>query len=85
MKGVSQLRLLSTTSSSCVSTMRSPLLISIEGNIGAGKSTIINYLKKYHNEFNYVEEPLNVWSSIKNDDGKNLLETYYSGNTDIHV
>lgn len=55
-----------------------PFLVSIEGNIGAGKSTLINHLKTNHLNCNYIEEPLAIWSTIKNDDGRNLLETYYS-------
>ena len=91
---------------SSFSCMKTPFLISIEGNIGTGisyfepyiiqyyhvlymhslyhmfrvgKSTIMKYLKLKHPQFNYIDEPLNVWSSIQNNDGKNLLETYYSG------
>ena len=57
-------------------------LVSIEGNIGAGKSTYMKQLReKYSNrpEIHFIDEPLAMWSSIKNDDGLNLLETYYSG------
>lgn len=29
--------------------------------------------------FVFVDEPLALWNSLCNDDGRNLLETYYSG------
>ena len=51
-----------------LSTFR-PILISIEGNIGSGKSTLIEALKLQEPSWNYVEEPVGIWSSIKNDDG----------------
>lgn len=54
------------------------ILISIEGNIGAGKSTILNKLKKKHPHWNYIDEPLDTWTSLKNDDGTNLLECFYA-------
>lgn len=53
------------------------MLISIEGNIGSGKSTIINYLKTLDsNNIIFVDEPVNEWLNIKSD-GKNALELFY--------
>ena len=61
------------------------MIFSIEGNIGSGKSTFCKYLKeyfsKYYNEaWNskviFVDEPVDVWESIKDTDG-NLLEHFY--------
>uniref|UniRef100_A0A6C0JEI3 Deoxynucleoside kinase domain-containing protein n=1 Tax=viral metagenome TaxID=1070528 RepID=A0A6C0JEI3_9ZZZZ len=60
-------------------------IFSIEGNIGSGKSTIINILKnKLKNIKNikntsviYLPEPVEVWESIKDSDGKNAIEKYY--------
>ena len=52
-----------------LSTFR-PTLISIEGNIGAGKSTLIESLKLQHPTWNFVDEPVGLWSSLKNDAGK---------------
>ena len=60
-------------------------IFSIEGNIGSGKSTIINMLKnKLKNIKNikntsviYLPEPVEVWESIKDSDGKNAIEKYY--------
>jgi deoxyadenosine/deoxycytidine kinase len=55
-----------------------PLLVSIEGNIGSGKSTLMNYLRTSHGDYNYVEEPLATWNTIKDEKDRNLLEVYYS-------
>ncbi len=53
------------------------MLISIEGNIGSGKSTIINYLKNLNNDnIVFVDEPVNEWLNIKSN-GKNALELFY--------
>lgn len=53
-------------------------IVSIEGNIGSGKSTIMNHLKIQNNRnFVFVDEPVNEWLSIKNKDNKNALELFY--------
>jgi len=52
-------------------------LISIEGNIGSGKSTILKQLKKYSDDFVYVDEPVSQWESIKDSNDKNILELFY--------
>jgi pantothenate kinase len=51
-----------------MSTFR-PILISIEGNIGAGKSTFMESLRKLHPQWNFIDEPVGIWSKIKNDGG----------------
>ena len=53
------------------------LLLSLEGNIGAGKSTIIQKLKEYLPNVRLIEEPVGVWTSLKNNEGENLLELFY--------
>lgn len=54
------------------------LIISIDGNIGCGKSTIIENLKKLYlnNNIIFLEEPLDEWNKIK-DNTKTILEKYY--------
>lgn len=55
------------------------LMISIDGNIGGGKSTIINNLKKQFindDHIIFLEEPVNEWIKIK-DNEKNILEKFY--------
>ena len=53
------------------------MIVSIEGNIGSGKSTIINYLKNVNNNnIVFVDEPVDEWLNIKSN-GKNALELFY--------
>ena len=54
-------------------------IFSIEGNIGSGKSSLIDFLKNTEPEFNfyYLEEPVNVWNEIKDSTGVTILEKYY--------
>ncbi|KAF7265807.1 deoxynucleoside kinase-like isoform X2 [Rhynchophorus ferrugineus] len=54
-----------------------PFRVSIEGNIGAGKSTLIKYFQGMDGLETYAE-PLEWWRNV---DGHNLLELMY---TDIH-
>lgn len=49
----------------------------IEGNIGSGKSTLLQYLENKDN-VEVIPEPVDVWVSIKNSDGKNLLHHFYN-------
>ncbi|KAL3272675.1 hypothetical protein HHI36_014139 [Cryptolaemus montrouzieri] len=50
-----------------------PLRISIEGNIGAGKSTCIQYFSKLENVEAYAE-PIEAWRNV---DGENLFELHF--------
>lgn len=54
------------------------LIISIDGNIGCGKSTILNNLKQVFVNDNviFLEEPLHEWNKIT-DENKTILEKYY--------
>lgn len=56
------------------------MLISIEGNIGTGKTTLINILKnKFTNKDSviFVEEPLQQWLDLVDNDGSNILGKFY--------
>lgn len=55
-----------------------PVLISVEGNIGAGKTTILNKLKKAHPEWIFIDEPVEIWTKLKTDKGDSLLEIFYN-------
>jgi deoxyadenosine/deoxycytidine kinase len=55
----------------------SPLLISIEGNIGAGKSTLIDAVRTGGNNWSIIEEPVGVWETVKNEKNETLLEVFY--------
>jgi len=54
-----------------------PIIISIDGNIGAGKSTILKRLKEEHPEFYYIDEPVNLWTSLEDENNESLLKLYY--------
>ena len=56
-------------------------IVSIEGNIGSGKSTLMEKLKnKYSNNQHviFLKEPIDEWENIKDADGVNILEKFYS-------
>lgn len=54
-------------------------IISLEGNIGAGKSSFLSILKeKLKDKVEFVDEPVQEWIEMKNNEGKNLLEVFYS-------
>jgi len=54
------------------------MIISVEGNIGSGKSTILKILRKKYNDNNiiFVDEPVAEWNQIKDGD-KTILELFY--------
>lgn len=64
------------------------LILSIEGNIGTGKSTIIENLKKYNTDkkIYFVPEPIDIWETIvdspidSGQSGKTILELFYTNN-----
>ena len=55
-------------------------IVSIEGNIGSGKSTLMKYLKEHFKNNNHViflKEPVDEWEKIKDNNGKTILEKFY--------
>ena len=61
------------------------MIISLEGNIGSGKSTFYNYIKDHFSRYyncpegkciHFIEEPVDDWKDIKDKDG-NLIEHFY--------
>ena len=57
-----------------------PKVISIEGNIGAGKTTILEQLLlRAANDPSivFLREPVDNWSSIQSADGENILTKFY--------
>ena len=58
------------------------LLFTIEGNIGVGKTTLINTLRNIieikDRKVIFLEEPVSIWESIKDDNGKNIIENFYA-------
>jgi deoxyadenosine/deoxycytidine kinase len=54
-----------------------PIIISLDGNIGAGKSTFLAEIRKRLHDIHVVDEPVGQWTALKNAEGKNLLELFY--------
>ncbi len=52
-------------------------VIAIEGNIGVGKSTFTQILKKNFENSTIVSEPVDMWLNIKNSNGDNILGMFY--------
>lgn len=55
-------------------------IVSIEGNIGSGKSTLMLQLKKYfekNSKVIFLREPVDEWGKIKDENGITILEKFY--------
>ena len=55
-------------------------IVSIEGNIGSGKSTILQWVAHHFRDNSsivFVDEPINDWNTIKDEDGTTLFEKFY--------
>ena len=61
--------------------MNSNTIVTIEGNIGCGKSTILNCIQEYNSNANVpiilVKEPVDEWENIKDNTGKSILQLFY--------
>jgi len=62
-----------------------PKVVSIEGNIAAGKSTFVKLLESEDDAWTVTPEPVDLWQNVKEDkenpqhqSGGNLLEMFYS-------
>jgi len=61
-------------------------ILSFEGNIGSGKSSLVEAFKDYYsNKQNckglnicFLQEPIDIWNTIKNKNGKTMIECYYA-------
>ena len=53
-------------------------MISIEGNIGSGKSTLIDKLKQQLNDISFIDEPVSEWKQIKDKKGDDILSKFYN-------
>lgn len=61
--------------------MSYPLIISIDGNIGSGKSRLLSNLKKYYKNnlrVHFLPEPIDIWNTITDESGNTILSRYYS-------
>jgi deoxyadenosine/deoxycytidine kinase len=53
-------------------------IISIEGNIGSGKSTLLKRLADTNQDVVTLQEPVDMWNSIRDENGKTIIELYYA-------
>ena len=59
-------------------------IVSIEGNIGSGKSTFLEQLKIFYNtqhtnyNLDFIQEPVDEWNLIKDSSGESILEKFYA-------
>jgi deoxyadenosine/deoxycytidine kinase len=59
--------------------MSTPIVISIDGNIGSSKSTFLEFLRtNCPEEYVFVDEPLNKWDQIQDANGQTILQKFYS-------
>ena len=57
------------------------ILVTVQGNIGSGKSTLVERLRKRfegNNSVCFLQEPLDIWNTITDKDGTPMLSLYYS-------
>lgn len=55
------------------------IIISIEGNIGVGKSTFIEkVLVNNFDDCEKVSEPVEIWKTLTDENDKNILELFYN-------
>ena len=52
--------------------------IIIEGNIGSGKTTFVNYISKNFNDATVNYEPVEKWQSYQDEQDINLLNNFYN-------
>ena len=61
-------------------------IFSVEGNIGSGKSTLVEYLKEHLKNVGdykicYLQEPVDIWNTVTDKNGINILDKYYNNQT----
>merc|ERR1711915_749581 len=54
-----------------------PFTISVEGNVGSGKSTVLNFFKQYP-DISVYPEPVSLWTNLN---GSNYLDLVYKNQT----
>ena len=62
-------------SPSSIEKIKSKKIYALEGNIGAGKSTIMKIISNQFHDVEFVEEPVKQWQNLN---GCNLLNSFYS-------
>ena len=60
---------------SAIEKIKTKRIYALEGNIGAGKTTIMKIISSHFNDVEFVEEPVAQWQNLG---GANLLDAFYS-------
>ena len=60
---------------SLIEKIKTKKIYALEGNIGAGKTTIMKIIGQYFTSVEFVEEPVSQWQNLG---GMNLLDAFYS-------
>jgi len=60
---------------SLIEKIRTKKVFALEGNIGAGKTTILKIIGKHFQDVEFVEEPVKMWQNLGS---MNLLDAFYS-------
>lgn len=60
--------------------MSQHFVFSVEGNIGTGKSSFLEVIKKYFCDIQVIKEPIEKWTKVGSDGecGNNLLDMFYN-------
>ena len=69
-------------SASTSSATTAPVIISVDGDIGSGKSTKVRDLENYYKEKGrtdviFIQEPVDSWNSVVDENGVTILSNYY--------
>ena len=62
-------------SQSLIEKIKTKKIYALEGNIGAGKTTILKIIGKNFKDVEFVEEPVKQWQNLG---GMNLLDSFYT-------
>ena len=55
------------------------MIVTIEGNIGSGKSTLVQELRNALTPtWTFLDEPVEEWLKLKDESGRSLIELFYS-------
>ena len=55
-----------------------PTIISVDGNIGSGKSTFVRLIgEHFKDDVCILKEPVDEWENIKDRSGKTIIQNFY--------
>ena len=60
---------------SLIEKIKTKKIYALEGNIGAGKTTILKIISNHFKDIELVEEPVSQWQNLG---GSNLLDAFYT-------